>query len=125
MTAGTETAQCACLPGAVCAPCQSRGYASGLAGYAARIYPQSVTPANEAREIGAHYVTPNHDDMAAHETCELCGIAVTLCGQWWLTIIGANGQCSGRLYAHQLALAGLCSHGGHGYDGETCSDIPV
>lgn len=24
-----------------------------------------------------------------------------------------------------LAQAGLCSHGGHGWDGETCSDIPV
>lgn len=27
------------------------------------------------------------------------------------------------LAAHESALAGTCSHGGHGWDGETCSDI--
>lgn len=27
--------------------------------------------------------------------------------------------------AHRAAIAGECSHGGHGWDGETCSDIPV
>jgi hypothetical protein len=25
--------------------------------------------------------------------------------------------------AHEAALAGVCSHGGHGWDGDTCSDI--
>ena len=29
------------------------------------------------------------------------------------------------LAAHEAAIAGRCSHGGHGWDGETCSDIPV
>lgn len=35
--------ECECLPGEVCGPCTARGYRNGLAGYAARIYPDQVT----------------------------------------------------------------------------------
>lgn len=35
------------------------------------------------------------------------------------------GTCDRALAAHQAAQAGACSHGGHGWDGEICSDISV
>lgn len=38
-----ETSECECLPGIVCPRCAARGYRNGLAGYAARIYPEQVT----------------------------------------------------------------------------------
>lgn len=38
--------ECECLPGQVCDPCGGRGYRNGLAGYAARIYPDRVTQAD-------------------------------------------------------------------------------
>jgi hypothetical protein len=37
------TLECDCVPGQVCEPCTARGYTNGLAGYAARIYPERVT----------------------------------------------------------------------------------
>ncbi len=82
MTAGTETVQCACLPGAVCATCSARGYSSGLAGYAARIYPRLVTPADEAAELGIPYVAPE---------CIMCGQPADG------TVHGTVGGESGRL----------------------------
>jgi hypothetical protein len=42
----TQTDECDCLPGRVCEPCTGRGYQNGLAGYAARIYPDRVTDAD-------------------------------------------------------------------------------
>ena len=42
----THTDECECLPGQVCGPCEERGYRNGLAGYAARIYPDRVTEAD-------------------------------------------------------------------------------
>jgi hypothetical protein len=90
---------CACLPGRVCAECDARGYESGLAGYAERIYPQLITPADEARERGVHYVSPEAEAEAGpYDSCELCGIPV----RWrdaqagWATMIGANAECYGR-----------------------------
>jgi hypothetical protein len=32
-----------------------------------------------------------------------------------------HGRDAGE--AHERALAGVCSHGGHGWDGDTCSEI--
>jgi hypothetical protein len=49
---------CECLPGVVCPACTARGYKNGLAGYAARIYPQRVTDDDIAEQkrvdAGAH-----------------------------------------------------------------------
>jgi hypothetical protein len=104
MTSTIETGRagqigCACLPGRVCAACAERGYESGLAGYAERIYPQLTTPADEARERGVHYVSPESEAEAGpYDSCELCGTPV----RWravqagWVTMIGANAECYGR-----------------------------
>ena len=99
MTAATETAvQCSCMPGAVCGSCSARGYVSGLAGYAARIYPRLVTAADEARDQGVHYVAPDDDECRAFDRCANCGAPVQadyLTGQLG-TMVGRNFECYGR-----------------------------
>ena len=55
---------------------------------------------------------PGHGDMGrctAEAPCgdSGCDRCVPANPEWW-----------------ERAIAGLCSHGGHGWDGETCSDAP-
>lgn len=51
--------ECECLPGQVCPPCKARGYTNGLAGYAARIYPDRVTPDDVAEQERADRAAQN------------------------------------------------------------------
>ncbi len=36
-----------------------------------------------------------------------------------------NEQCTGNPRWWENAVAGICTHGGHDWDGETCSDAPA
>ena len=110
MTAATETvAACACLPGQVCAACRARGYVSGLAGYAARIYPRLVTAEEEATESGAVYVCRacRYDEWdgvssypwnPAYGECAHCNERAEL-------ISGCCGDCWSRGYRETCARA--------------------
>lgn len=66
-TAPAPATECECLPGAVCAVCAARGYKNGLAGYAARIYPEPVTRDDievqeRAEEDAPEYNSPEEDE---------------------------------------------------------------
>jgi hypothetical protein len=60
------------------------------------------------------------DHMHAVGTGAIC---CPVCGQPWAL---RGHVCTIDLpAAHAAAIAGACSHGGHGWDGDTCSDIAV
>lgn len=88
---------CACVPGVLCARCEARGYASALAGYAARIFPALVTPADEAREDRRHFIDPDGESLA-YDTCGNCGQPVTERSGGLVTMVTGNGECYGSTY---------------------------